>query len=182
MAEIGTLEGSEEGGVDGIPTPGDMIEKVHRIRGGALFALAFAAPSVLEAGELAGKMERAEAAVARLGTAFQIVDDLTDFEFDVGRKSHNLLASRITHHGTDEERAALERFWTGHPVPEGVVEDLFRASARAVLEDAYREGRASFADLAELGHWFPADLADEVVHAIVGLDGIARMEAITSGE
>jgi hypothetical protein len=182
MAEIGTLEGSEEGGVDGIPTPEVMIDKVHRIRGGALFALAFAAPSVLEEGALAEKMSRAETAVARLGTAFQIVDDLTDFEFDIGRKSHNLLTSHVTHHGTQTEQEALTRFWNGTPVPEGVVESLFKTSARAVLEDAYREGRASFRELADLGHWFEPDLADEVVHAIVGLDGIARMEAISSKE
>ena len=30
-----------------------------------------------------------------------------------------------------------------------------------------------------LGHWFDPALADEVVHAIVGLDGVARMEALT---
>ena len=85
MASIGTLEGSEEGGVDEIPTPDNMVERVHRIRGGALFALAFAAPAVLETGPLAEKVAAAEPAVARLGTAFQIVDDLTDFEFDLGR-------------------------------------------------------------------------------------------------
>jgi len=182
MAEIGVLEGSEEGGVDGIPTPEVMVERVHRIRGGALFALAFAAPSVLETGELAAKMTRAETAVARLGTAFQIVDDLTDFEFDLGRKSHNLLTSRVTHHGTAEEQQALARFLNDDPAPEGGVENLFRTSARAVLETAYCEGRASFRELADLGHWFPPDLADEVVHAIVGLDGVARMQAISTGE
>jgi len=179
MASIGTLEGSEEGGVEEIPSPQEMVERVHRVRGGALFALAFAAPSVLEADESAMRVAEAEPAVARLGTAFQIVDDLTDFEFDVGRRSHNLLASRIHHYGTPEERAALLRFWGGEPVEEGVVETLFRESARAVLELAYEEARGSFRTLASLGHWFDARLADEVVHAIVGLDGVARMEALT---
>ena len=51
MAAIGTLEGSEEGGVDDIPPPGEMVDSVHRVRGGALFALAFGAPAVLEGGE-----------------------------------------------------------------------------------------------------------------------------------
>ncbi len=182
MASIGTLEGSEEGGVDDIPSPQDMIERVHRVRGGALFALAFAAPSVLERGDAADRIALAEPAVARLGTAFQIVDDLTDFEFDLGRRSHNLLTSRIHHHGTTEEREALARFWGGAPVEEGVVEDLFRESARAVLELAYEEARASFSQLASLGHWFDARLAEQVVHAIVGLDGVARMEALTTSD
>lgn len=182
MASIGTLEGSEEGGVDEIPSPEDMVESVHRIRGGALFALAFAAPSVLEVGAEAERVAEAEPAVARLGTAFQIVDDLTDFEFDVGRRSHNLLASRIHHHGTSEERAALLRFWGGERVEDGVVETLFRESARAVLELAYEEARASFRTLASLGHWFDARLAEQVVQAIVGLDGVARMEALTTAD
>jgi hypothetical protein len=59
------------------------------------------------------------------------------------------------------------------------VESTFRDSARAVLERAYVEARASFASLQALGHWFPSALADEVVHAIVGLEGIQRMEALT---
>jgi len=180
MASIGTLEGSEEGGVDDVPTPEEMVERVHRVRGGALFALAFVAPSVLEEGELGARVAAAEPAVARLGTAFQIVDDLTDFEFDLGRRSHNLLTSQIHHHGSPEEREALERFRAGAPVESGDVERLFRDSARAVLERAYEEGRASFRALAELGHWFEPQLADQVVHAIVGMDGVARMEALTA--
>lgn len=180
MASIGTLEGSEEGGVDEVPTPEEMVERVHRVRGGALFALAFAAPAVLEEGEVAHRVAAAEPAVARLGTAFQIVDDLTDFEFDLGRRSHNLLTARIHHHGSAEERAALARFREGSPVEPGAVERHFRESARAVLERAYEEGRASFRALRELGHWFEPELADQVVHAIVGMDGVARMEALTA--
>lgn len=157
-----------------------MVETVHRVRGGALFALAFAAPSVLENGEIAESMAGAEDAIARLGTAFQIVDDLTDFEFDIGRRSHNLLVAQIRHAGTPEEREALEPFWAGGVMPEGVVEARFARSARAVLERGYAEARAAFARLAELGHWFDPALADEVVHAIVGLEGVARMEAISA--
>ena len=178
MAAIGTLEGSEEGGVTDIPPPDEMVEAVHRVRGGALFALAFVAPSVLEEGEMRGRLAAAEAAIAQLGTAFQIVDDLTDFEFDVGRRSHNLLVAQIHHLGSGPERAALRRFWTGQTVPADVVEVLFRDSARAVLERAYVEARASFRGLQALGFWFEADLAEDVVLAIVGLDGVARMESL----
>ncbi len=180
MAEIGELEGSEEGGVDEIPTPDAMVDRVHRVRGGALFALAFVAPSLLEEGPVGEAFRKAEPAIARLGTAFQIVDDLTDFEFDVGRKSHNLLVSQIHHFGAQGEREALEKLRRGDPVPTGMVEGLFRASARAVLDQAYREAEGSFRRLEELGYWFPARLAPEVVHAIVGLEGVGRMEALAS--
>ena len=182
MADIGVLEGSEEGGVQAIPTPDAMVDAVHRVRGGALFALAFAAPSVLEAGPLAETLGEAEAAIARLGTAFQIVDDLTDFEFDVGRRSHNLLVAQIHHEGTAAEKATLEPLWAGRQeLAPGAVEELFAVSARAVLERAYTEARAAFRTLAGLGHWFDPALADDVVHAIVGLEGVARMETLTAG-
>ena len=182
MAVIGELEGSEEGGVAEIPPPDEMVESVHRIRGGALFALAFAAPNVIEEGVIAEKMAPAEAAVAQLGTAFQIVDDLTDFEFDVGRKSHNLLTAQIHHLGTGPERAALRPLWGGQKFEEDSVQGVFRQSARAVLERAYEEARASLRGLQALGHWLDPALADDVVHAIVGMDGIARMEALTSSD
>ena len=182
MATIGTLEGSEEGGVADVPTPDEMVEAVHRVRGGALFALAFVAPQVLEQGDVAKRMAAAEVAVAQLGTAFQIVDDLTDFEFDLHRRSHNLLVSQIEHQGTPKERAALARLRAGPGSgPESdVVERQFKDSARAVLERAYAEARSSFEGLRALGFWLEVELADEVVHAIVGLDGTRRMEALTS--
>jgi hypothetical protein len=180
MAEIGELEGSEEEGVDEIPTPEAMVGRVHEVRGGALFALAFVAPSVLEEGEVGTAIREAEPAIARLGTAFQIVDDLTDFEFDLGRRSHNLLVSQIRHHGGVEERGALQALRGGEPVLPGMVEGLFRASARAVLERAYEEAQASFQRLGELGFWFPVSLAPQVVRAIVGLEGVARMEALAA--
>jgi hypothetical protein len=182
MAAIGQLEGSEEGGVADIPPPDEMVEAVHRVRGGALFALAFGAPSLLEEGEVANKLAVAERAVAQLGTAFQIVDDLTDFEFDVGRRSHNLLVSQIHHRGSGRERAAFRPFWTGKAMEVGDVEALFSESARAVLERAYLEARASFKGLQGVGFWFDPALADDVVRAIVGLDGVARMEALASPE
>jgi hypothetical protein len=180
MAEIGELEGSEEGGVDEIPTPEAMIRRVHEVRGGALFALAFVAPSVLETRAVGEAVRAAEPAIARLGTAFQIVDDLTDFEFDLGRRSHNLLVSEIHHNGDLQEKGALQGLWDGEPVPPGIVEGLFRSSARSVLERAYQEAQASFGRLKELGFWFPDTLAPQVVQAIVGLDGVARMEAIAA--
>lgn len=180
MGRIGMLEGSEEGGVDEIPTPDEMIEAVHRVRGGALFALSFIAPRVMEKGDTLARLDAAEPAVARLGTAFQIVDDLTDFEFDVGRRSHNLLVSQVHHHGTPDEKTLLMELLVGRTPTSGLVEGPFRTSARAVLERAYVEARESFATLSDLGFWFPASLADEVVHAIVGLEGVRRMEGLAA--
>ena len=59
---------------------------------------------------------------------------------------------------------------------------LFGESARAVLERAYGEARSSFKGLQDVGFWFDPEMADDVVRAIVGLDGVARMEALTSSD
>ena len=143
-----------------------------------MFALAFEAPLILEEGDLRGRISVAKEAVTRLGTAFQIVDDLTDFEFDIGRRSHNLLVSQICHMGTEREKVALAGIWESGLCPDGTVEETFASSAREVLQLAYVEARASFKSLQDLGYWFDHSLADEVVHAIVGLEGVSRMQAL----
>ena len=66
-------------------------------------------------------------------------------------------------------------------MPEGLVESLFLNSAGSVLDIAYCEARAAFMGLADLGYWFDPSLADQVVHAIVGLDGVLRMEVLATG-
>jgi len=179
LAFIGSLEGSEEGGVGEILPPDEMLEKVHRVRGGALFSLAFIAPELIEEGETRDRFVKAEAAIRKLGTAFQIVDDLTDFEFDLKRRSHNLLMSEAYHNGGEQARSTIEKLLDGGEPSLGVVEGVLAESARTVLERARKEGRAAFADLAALGFWFPPEHADKLVHAIVGVEGVARMESLT---
>ncbi|MFC1671692.1 class 1 isoprenoid biosynthesis enzyme [Planctomycetota bacterium] len=180
LASIGTLEGSEEKGVDEILTVDDMIEKVHRVRGGSLFSLAFVAPLILEDGDVRDRFEKAEQAIRDLGTAFQIVDDLTDFEFDLTRKSHNIVFA-AAHHSEDEaERAAITRLLDGEQPEPNMVETVFRSCAASVLDRARGEGRSAFTQLAELGFWFPPEHSDRLIHAIVGIEGVGRMESLTS--
>ena len=178
MAAIGSLEGSEEGGVDGVMEPDLMIEQVHRVRGGALFELAFIAPRQLETSVDPDLLSRAQSAISKLGTAFQIVDDLTDFEFDLDRGSHNLLVAQITHRGSAEERkrlAALREISSG---ASDVVTEMFADSARAVVERGEDEARKALEELRLLGFWFPTELSHELVRAIVGLDGVDRMRTL----
>lgn len=178
MAAIGSLEGSEEGGVDGIMEPDQMVEQVHRVRGGALFELAFIAPRLLQTTVNADLLARAQSAISKLGTAFQIVDDLTDFEFDLARGSHNLLVSQITHRGSSEERARLRGLG---PVAEGasdIVTEMFSDSAKAVVERGENEAKTALRELQSVGFWFPTELSHELVRAIVGLDGVERMRTL----
>jgi hypothetical protein len=52
----------------------------------------------------------------------------------------------------------------------------FVHSARAVVDRARAETRRSLEELAAIGFWWPPRLADELVYAIVGIDGLAAME------
>ena len=180
MAAIGALEGSEERGVDEVLGVDEMIERVHRVRGGALFELALVVPRHVEGVVLHEALARVEQAFSRLGTAFQMVDDLTDFEFDLVRGRQNLLVAQICHHGSPDERAALAHIRQSRTAPPGVGETWFRDSARNVLDRAIVEARGSLDELQALGFWFSPALAEQLVRAIVGLEGMTRMKALSS--
>jgi hypothetical protein len=178
MASIGSLEGSEERGVADVLEPSRMIELVHRVRGGALFELAFIAPRMLESRIESDLLGRAERAIAKLGTAFQIVDDLTDFELDLARGSHNLLVSQVTHHGSRDERMRLSDFGTTTTAHGDPVVELFANSASAVLARGKREAKEALYELQEIGFWLSPDVSDHFVRAIVGLDGVERVRLL----
>jgi hypothetical protein len=180
MTAIGALEGSEEAGVAQILAPEQMLDSVHRLRGGALFELAFIAPRMLAQPVDARKLASARAAVAQLGTAFQIVDDLVDFEFDVVRGRHNLLASQIVHQGSAEERAQLAAVRSRGAEDVGVDLGVVAESAGAVLERGRTEARAGLQALESIGFWFPARLSDRLLNALVGDAGVQRMSSILS--
>lgn len=179
MARIGTLEGSEEGGVDAIPTVERMVESVHRVRGGELFALAFIAPAIGERRGAADDWARAEAGVRHLGTAFQIVDDVTDFEFDLGRRSHNIVAAHVYHHGAPADRETLGRWRSAEEAPpEGALDEQFAEHAAAILDIARAEAERGFAIWKDLGFWFPPEDADIFIRAIAGDAGYKRVGKI----
>lgn len=178
LALIGTLEGSEERGIETILPVDEMIAKVHRVRGGELFSLAFIAPRIAEARSEQDRWETAMSGIAGIGTAFQIVDDLTDFEFDLARRSHNLLSSQIIHDGTPAERAAFERLSAGGATHTRVVETTFVQSAHAILRRACTEAEKGFEQLARIGFWFRPKDAEIFIRAIAGEAGELRMHAV----
>ena len=180
MAAIGALEGSEEDGIEEILDVDEMIERVHRVRGGALFELALVAPRHIEGLATPDVLMQVEKGIARLGTAFQIVDDLTDLEFDLTHRRQNLLVAQIHYRGDVDERASLVQLRESRVAPPRSVETLFRRSATHVLRRASDEARRGLEELQAVGFWFPPALANQLVRAIVGLDGVAMMNALSS--
>ncbi len=177
LTQIGTLEGSEELGVTEVPEPGRMVDLVHRIRGGELFGLAFIAPEIGERGKNDAGWKTAAEGIRKIGTAFQIVDDLTDFEFDLGRKSHNILVSQIVHQGTAAEKKAYERILAekAHQRDKELVEQHFLDAANGVYSLAVRETEEGFQRLRSLGFWMDPKDAELFVRAIAGDKGFKRI-------
>lgn len=179
MAEIGTLEGSEEDGVDDVPRPEQMIGTVHELRGGALFGLSLVAPLIVETGDVARKLRSASSAIHDLGTAFQMVDDLIDFESDLARRSNNPLVSQIIHGGSDEERSLLTSLTRHKRLCRESVGQDFRDSALVVLDMAYDRALSAITRLHALGHWLMPDVTETFIRARVGDDGIVRMSYLS---
>jgi hypothetical protein len=85
------------------------------------------------------------------------VDDVTDFEFDIKRRSYNIVIAEIVHHGTAGQKATLKRLWDSGARPEpGTLEEFFAQPAAAALDLARREAEEGFRMWQELGFWFPA--------------------------
>ncbi|MEK6875713.1 MAG: class 1 isoprenoid biosynthesis enzyme [Nanoarchaeota archaeon] len=177
MIAIGKLEGSEEKGIRKILTPESMIPKVHRVRGGALFELSMIAPKFLEP-EKGEKWIKAEMALNDIGTAFQIVDDITDFEFDLKRGSNNIVTAEAYHNGTDQEKQMLEGYLQTKNSDEKALEKYFSQSATRVVQTAYQIARKGFEKLQNLGFWYSPEHAEQFVNAILGNVGTPRLEGI----
>ncbi|TLN24468.1 class 1 isoprenoid biosynthesis enzyme [bacterium] len=178
MAKIGSLEGSEEGGVKEIPTPEEMVRNVHGVRGGMLFELATVAPSVLEGEEIMAQIQNTADAVKDLGTAFQIIDDLTDFEFDLTRKSHNILVSEIHHNGNAAEKKALALALEKPPGGDDFVESHAMESGRRAFETAVSLITSSIMKIGKVEAGEGESLCRELAVCFASTRGTPRLKAL----
>jgi hypothetical protein len=118
LVPIGEEEATEEGGVDRLLTPADIIEQIHRHKGGNLLRLAFVAPLLVESGRRE-RVELADRGVYRIGLALQVIDDLTDFHEDL-RDRRGTSATGGPHgrqRRSDPRRAGIPRLRAAHHGP-----------------------------------------------------------------
>jgi len=153
LQEIASEEVDEEHEINEVLSPGKILDRIHRYRGGRLLELAFIAPVMLET-EHAGELRVASDAVHHIGLGLQILDDITDLSVDLQSLNHNILRSWIVHHGpdgpvTDDDLRALPLADLRCPWK------TFPNATRAVLKQATDEARAGFTALGNLG--FPID-------------------------
>jgi Polyprenyl synthetase len=96
LVKSGAQEASEEGGIDKILEPEEILRSVHHYKTGILFQCPWAVPSTIENMEkenIAPIMD----ALYRIGMGCQIMDDMVDLPVDARKKGHNYLISLIYH-------------------------------------------------------------------------------------
>jgi hypothetical protein len=96
LIKSGVQEASEEGGVDKILEPTEILRLVHHYKTGILFQSPWVVPSSIENFEkenVASIMD----ALYRIGMGCQIMDDMVDLPMDAQKKGHNYLISLIRH-------------------------------------------------------------------------------------
>lgn len=96
LVKSGVQEASEEGGIDRILDPTEILRLVHHYKTGILFQCPWAVPSTIER---MGKENIAPIidALYRIGMGCQIMDDMVDLPEDARKKGHNYLISLIYH-------------------------------------------------------------------------------------
>jgi hypothetical protein len=169
---LGAEESGDEGGVLTVLDPKQLLDQIHRFRGGELFLLAFIAPEVNEP-QLADKIRTAKLCVNYIGLCLQILDDLTDFEEDVTNLHHNMLRSWILHYRPDgvydsEQLNRLDPEVLKHP------EIHFRRATQQVMHLAIEMALKGFDYLKQIG--YPADglSAQELIKTMFRLRGLER--------
>lgn len=108
LAMSGAQEATEEGGIDLVLKPDDVLRSVHHYKTGLLFKAPWAVPSVMEAG-----LDNALSSLVRdslydIGMGCQLMDDMVDMERDLRTKKHNLMVSLAFHEGNPIEKEAIE--------------------------------------------------------------------------
>lgn len=180
MVPIGEEEASEEGGIDRILPPAEILSSVHSQKGGNLLRLAFVAPRRVETA-LAAPLALADRGIYRIGMALQVIDDLTDVYDDIRDRNHNYFVSSLFHEGTAEEKALLERVRGARGELRPPVQEAFPASAARTVHRAVGEALAGFALLEEAGFWLRRPAALDLIRALFRLRGVGELLALWPG-
>jgi hypothetical protein len=172
LFSLGAEESGEEDNVLTVLDPKQLLDRIHRFRGGELLLLAFVAPEVNEP-QLAYEIYTAKLGVNNIGISLQILDDLTDFEEDVTHLNHNVLRSWILYHHPDgafnsEQLNRLDPEVLKHP------EMHFPRATQQVMHLAIEMALKGFDYLTQIG--YPADRSSvqELIKTMFQLRGLER--------
>jgi len=119
ISESGREEAEEENGVAETLSPEEILQSVHRLKTGALFAAPLSAPLKLGHLQLSDqRVQLARQGLIRFGIGCQILDDISDLGMDLFYRKHNYLASTIVHGGMSDEQRRLAALRTEDMSPD----------------------------------------------------------------
>ena len=94
LTRSGAQEASEEGGVDSVLPPEQVLQMVHHFKTGLLFKCPWSVPLIIEdCSKIA--LDSLLDGLYKIGLGCQIMDDMVDLPRDIGKGRHNFVASLI---------------------------------------------------------------------------------------
>jgi hypothetical protein len=173
---LGAEESSEEHAIETVLSPKDLLDQIHRHRGGGLLQLAFVVPELNEP-QLRQAVRMAKSGVNHIGLSLQIIDDITDFDEDLTRRNHNMLRSWIVFQHpdgpcSDAELSAMSTELRKAP------ERHFPRATREVMRVAIEMALEGFDILNENGHPADRSAALQLIKAMFKLRGLERLWSI----
>lgn len=109
LLESGVQEASEEGGVDGLLSPEEVLAKVHHYKTGLLFTCTWAIPMLLDQ-QCQASQQPFKDGLYRIGIGCQILDDIVDLSRDYYERRHNYVASAIAHRESADKWRRVQLF------------------------------------------------------------------------
>jgi len=173
---LGAEESAEEHAIEHVLEPKQLLDQIHRFRGGGLLQLAFVAPEINEP-ELNQAIRLAKSGVNHIGLSLQIIDDITDFDEDLGSRNHNMLRSWIVFEHPDGACSDADLKVLGAEVRKSP-EVHFPLATQQVMRLAIEMALEGFDILNEVGHPADRDAALTLIKAMFKLRGLERLWSI----
>jgi hypothetical protein len=173
MALSGMQEATEEGGIQSILQPNEILRTVHHFKTGLLFTCPWDIPMVIENINVP-EIKPLLNGLYRIGMGCQIMDDMVDFCLDLSQKRHNYMVSLIFFSPHAEERKHLQELLAIEEIS-GISVNLaeeYPESVSKAFETSHQYLESGFARL------FPEDLRFLVKPSIRFLEkriGVARL-------
>jgi hypothetical protein len=175
MTRSGMQEATEEGGIQSILQPDEILRTVHHFKTGLLFTCPWDIPMVIENMD-ESEIEPLLNGLYRIGMGCQIMDDMVDFLSDLSQKRHNYMVSLIFFSPHAEERQHLQEILGAGEISRlsmNLAEEYPESVSKA-FETSHQYLESGFARL------FPEDLRFLVKPSIrflekrIGVDGLYR--------
>lgn len=168
-------EAQEEGGIVQRPSPGYILDTVHKFKTGILFHIPFLGPERIDAGLDAQMLRKCKDALCKFGLGCQLLDDIRDMARDYLERRHNYVLSKIFW----EERAAYINHLAALEATISASDKIFSYFPEAVYpaaEMARNLLQEALDILSECGLHLGKIISQKMVHSMFKVLGVEELE------